>query len=78
MPFDCSIVTSLDRQLEIAAGYCDLGMWVEANDALEEIEPELRAETPVVLVRLRIYTGLNEPGKAAAMREVLARRGITC
>jgi len=48
-----------DRQhCEAAAGYVELGMLLEANAELEEIDPFNRAAPEVLALRIEIYRGL--------------------
>ena len=49
----------LTRHLQAAEGYVELGMFLDANAELEEIDPDLRAAPEVLAVRLGIYTGLK-------------------
>lgn len=48
------------RRLRSATGYIELGMYVEADAELEEIDPFLRALPEVLVSRLRIYHGLEK------------------
>src|SRR6266498_2131206 len=60
-----------DRQYWIAAvGYVELGMFQEANDQLENIDPFNRAAPEVLAVRIAVYQGLR---KWELMREVSKR-----
>ena len=43
-----------------AVGYVELGMFQEANDQLEEIDPFCRAAPEVLAVRIAIYHGLHK------------------
>ena len=58
------------RHLVAAHGYCELEMFLRANDELEEIELDVRHPPDVLLVRLMIYQGLNkwEPMQAVARK----------
>ncbi len=47
------------RFLEAAGGYVELGMFLEANNELEEMDPFRRASPEVVKLRLKIYIGLK-------------------
>jgi hypothetical protein len=50
-----------DRQhSEAALGYCELGMFEDANAELEEIDPLNRATPEVLAVRVAIYHGLKK------------------
>ena len=44
------------RHLRAAEGFCQLGMWQDAWNELEEIAPEHRAMLPVVLMRVEILS----------------------
>jgi lipopolysaccharide biosynthesis regulator YciM len=52
---------------QAAVGYVELGMFHDANDQLEKINPFNRAAPEVLAVRLAIYRGLK---KWELMREV--------
>jgi lipopolysaccharide biosynthesis regulator YciM len=45
----------MKAHLETAQGYLELGMHVDANNALDEIESTLMATPEVLAVRLQIY-----------------------
>jgi hypothetical protein len=60
----------LNRQTEAAVGYVELGMFQEANDQLENIDPFNRAAPEVLAVRIAVYRGLK---KWELMREVAKR-----
>jgi tetratricopeptide (TPR) repeat protein len=53
-----------------AVGYVELGMFQEANDQLENIDPFNRAAPEVLAVRIAVYQGLK---KWELMREVAKR-----
>jgi len=60
-----------DRQYwRAAVGYVELGMFQEANDQLENIDPFNRAAPEVLAVRIAIYRGLE---KWKLMQEVAKR-----
>jgi tetratricopeptide (TPR) repeat protein len=60
-----------DRQhCQAAAGYVELGMFLEANAELDEIDPFNRAAPEVLAVRIAIYRGL---GKWELMKEIAKR-----
>ena len=42
-----------------AVGYVELGMFQEANDQLENIDPFNRAAPEVLAVRIAVYQGLE-------------------
>ena len=43
------------EHLIAAHGYLELGMWLDANEELEEIDPELRTVLEVLEVRVQIF-----------------------
>src|SRR5262245_20253162 len=53
-----------------AVGYVELGMFQDANDQLEKIDPVNRAAPEVLAVRLAIYRGLE---KWEVMRQIAKR-----
>jgi tetratricopeptide (TPR) repeat protein len=55
---------------EAACGYAELGMFHEANEQLDKIDPFLRAVPEVLAVRLAIYRGLE---KWELMQEISKR-----
>ena len=55
---------------QAAVGYVELGMFQEANDQLENIDPFNRAAPEVLAVRIAVYHGLK---KWELMREVTQR-----
>ena len=60
-----------DQQYWIAAvGYVELGMFQEANDQLENIDPFNRAAPEVLAVRIAVYHGLK---KWELMQEIAKR-----
>lgn len=64
------------RHLRAAEGFCQLGMWQDAWDELEEIAPEHRAMLPVVLMRLEILIALRHFESAAVLAESLIAKGV--
>ncbi|HEX8310879.1 MAG TPA: hypothetical protein VF614_06160 [Chthoniobacteraceae bacterium] len=49
-----------DRQhLTVVEGYAELGMYLDAQEELENIEPGVRQLAEVLAVRLLIYNGLK-------------------
>ncbi len=48
------------RHLTTAEGYLELGMYLDANQELERIEPDLRHLPEVLAVRLEIYSALKK------------------
>jgi hypothetical protein len=53
-----------------AVGYVELGMFQEANDQLENIDPFNRAAPEVLAVRIAVYQGLK---KWELMQEIAKR-----
>jgi predicted Zn-dependent protease len=58
------------QHLERAQGYSALGMFLEANEELEEITPDVRHVPEVLVVRSAIYHGT---GRWSAMAVVAAK-----
>src|SRR5215510_4101205 len=58
------------QHCQAAVGYVELGMFQDANDQLEKIDPFNRAAPEVLAVRLAIYHGLK---KWELMREIAKR-----
>jgi Tfp pilus assembly protein PilF len=58
------------RHLTAAEGFAELGMYLDADAELEEIDAEVRHVAEVLAVRLRIYKGLE---KWELMRTVAGR-----
>jgi Tfp pilus assembly protein PilF len=58
------------RHLTAAEGFAELGMYLDANAELEEIDAEVRHVAEVLAVRLEIYRGLE---KWELMRTVAGR-----
>lgn len=61
--------TCLDR----AEGYCGLGMWESAWNALDELPEELRAHPDVISRRLDVLIGLAHWEKASILGASLAK-----
>ena len=59
-----------ERHLTAAQGYFDLGMFIEANDELEQIDADVRHLPEVLEVRLGIYRALEK----WELVEVIARK----
>ena len=55
---------------QAAIGYVELGMFQDANEQLEKIDPFNRAAPEVLSVQLEIYRGLK---KWALMQQVVKR-----
>jgi len=50
-----------DRQYwQAAVGCVELGMFLDANDQLEKIDPFNRAASEVLALRIKIYCGLEK------------------
>ena len=62
-------MSGIDRHLQAAVGYLELGMLVEANDEIESLSPELKTSSPVLGVRLEIYRAAEK----WSLMEVVAR-----
>src|SRR5437762_13640730 len=64
-------IESPDKEFfNVAVGYTQLGMFLEANEQLENIDPFNRVAPEVLALRLDIYRGLQ---KWDLMREVADR-----
>jgi predicted Zn-dependent protease len=63
-------MTPFDRHLLAATGYLELGMPLDANESLEDIDAELRVLPPVLVVRLEIYRTLEK----WELMEIIAKR----
>jgi lipopolysaccharide biosynthesis regulator YciM len=48
------------KHLTVAQGYVELGMFPDANEELEEIDPEVRHVPEVLAVRVEIYRALEK------------------
>jgi tetratricopeptide (TPR) repeat protein len=48
-------MSAVDRTIQAAIGFSELGMFVEANEEIENLEPEIKTSSPVLGVRLEIY-----------------------
>jgi hypothetical protein len=48
------------KHLTVAQGYVELGMFPDANEELEEIDPEVRHAPEVLAVRVKIYRALEK------------------
>jgi tetratricopeptide (TPR) repeat protein len=50
-----------DKQcFEVACGYAELGMYLDADSELEKIDPFLRAAPEILALRIEIYRGLEK------------------
>jgi hypothetical protein len=66
------------HHLTVAEGYAGLGMWLDANAELEEIDPEVRHVPEVLAVRLQIYRALEKWDLMAAAARKLAEYEPEC
>jgi tetratricopeptide (TPR) repeat protein len=65
----------MQRELNASIGYLELGMYVEALDELERIQPEERNSSTVLWLRLEIYrTAKNWNLMEVVARELLKRQ----
>lgn len=48
------------KHLTAAQGFVELGMWLDANEELENIDPEVRHVPEVLAVRVGIYRALEK------------------
>ena len=60
------------KHWEAASGYVQLGMYLEADVELDEIDPFCRASPEVLAVRLEIYAGLKKWELMQAVAKTLA------
>src|SRR5438093_12075226 len=58
------------ERFDVAVGYAQLGMFLEANEQLENIDPFNRVAPEVLALRIDIYCGLH---KWHLMREIAGR-----
>ena len=61
------------RHLEAALAWVELGAYVAANDDLDEIAPELRADPEVRIVRAKVYNGVGRHLDAATIAQAVVR-----
>jgi predicted Zn-dependent protease len=59
------------RHLAAAEGWLGLGNYLEANEELEQIAPELRAHPVVLVVRYEIYAASKKWGEASEIARAL-------
>ncbi len=52
-------MTSFDHHLQAAQGYLELGLYLEVHEEIEDIEPELRTRTDVLILRVAIFQALE-------------------
>ena len=58
--FKMSLESPHKEFFEAACGYAELGMFHEANEQLEKIDPFLRAAPEILALRIEIYCGLEK------------------
>jgi hypothetical protein len=75
MDHDSSI--NRERVVTAAIGFCGLGMWQDAWNELETLEPEDRAQPEVLGIRLGILLALGRYESAAILAEGMIARGDT-
>jgi len=63
----------LKSSLGQAEGYCELGMWEQAWNVLDDLPEELRPHPDVISRRLDVLIGLKHWGKALILANSLAR-----
>ena len=59
----------MEKQIQAAVGYLELGMLFEANEEIESLAPKLKTSSPVLCVRMEIYRS----AKNWTLMEVVAR-----
>ena len=59
----------MEKQIQAAVGYLELGMLVEANDEIESLPPHLKTSSAALGVRLEIYRAAEKWN----LMEVVAR-----
>jgi len=69
---------NFERRTRAAEGYIELGMHLDADAELEAIEPELRTDTQVLALRVRIYSALKKWEMMLTVAKVLALRDPHC
>jgi hypothetical protein len=47
-------------RITAAEGYVELGMFLDANEELEQIDADQRSHTEVLALRVRIYSALTK------------------
>jgi predicted Zn-dependent protease len=60
------------RQLEAAEGWLELGDWLEANEELERITPQMRAHPYVLRVRWGVYAKAKKWEMAAEIARAIS------
>lgn len=59
--------------IEVAEGFADLGLWQEAWDAIEDLDPDARMSARVWRVRLRCCVALESWDMGETLAELLAQ-----
>src|SRR5690349_13685576 len=67
-------ITPFDRRMRAAEGYIELGMFIDANAEINEIEPDERSLTEVLALRVRIYQKLEKWDLMISVAQTLTRR----
>lgn len=67
-------MTPFDRHLQAAQGFLELGLPLDANEELEQIEPEMRTLSPVLAMRVAIYQKLEAWGLMEVVAGGLCKR----
>ena len=62
------------KHITAAQGYIELGMFLDANEELELIDPEKRDSTEVLALRVQIYSALKKWELMQVVARVLALR----
>jgi hypothetical protein len=62
------------RRLTVAEGYIELGMFLDANAELEDMDPEQRDRSDVLALRAKIYSGLKNWELMRTVVRILALR----
>lgn len=55
-----SATLPFEHHIQVAQGYAELGMYLDANDELEKVDEESRLLPQVLAVRLQIYCALEK------------------
>ena len=67
-------MSDFHRHLQAARGYLDLGMALDAHEEIEDIEPELRIRTEVLILRVDIFEALGKWDLMETIARQLCRR----
>jgi hypothetical protein len=62
---------------EAACGYAQLGMFLDANEELEKVDPYKRAAPEILALRVAIYRGLEKWELMAAISKRLVEFELT-